>query len=69
MKKNSLLLSIGFACSLGCFSCDDDDSNGNEGLIATDAQLVNLGSNFSFTEGPAVDKNGNVFFTIKWDGL
>src|SRR5688500_19262298 len=76
MNRNSLLFSIGFACSVGCISCEDNDSNGNQGLIATDAQLVNLGSNYSFTEGPAVDKNGNVFFTdqpndiiYKWDAV
>jgi hypothetical protein len=26
-------------------------------------QLVTLGAGFSFTEGPAVDRHGNVFFT------
>jgi gluconolactonase len=72
MKR--LLLSVGMVCSLGFYSCDDDDSEGNAGLIATDAQIENLGDGYSFTEGPAVDKNGNVFFTdqpndiiYKWD--
>lgn len=45
------------------FSCSDDEPAGNMGLIATDAQIKNLGSGYSFTEGPAVDKDGNVFFT------
>src|SRR6187401_1220805 len=75
MKKNKLLFSIGIVFSLGCVSCDDNDSNDSpDGLIATDAQIVNLGDGYSFTEGPAVDKNGNVFFTdqpndiiYKWD--
>src|SRR6185369_3924010 len=38
------------------------------------AQIKTLGSGYSFTEGPAVDKNGNLFFTdqpndkiYKWD--
>jgi len=75
MKKHKLLLSMGILCSLTFLSsCSDDDPKGNDGLIATDAQLENLGSEYSFTEGPAVDKNGNVFFTdqpndiiYKWD--
>jgi gluconolactonase len=32
-------------------------------LIAPQAQLKKLGEGFSFTEGPAVDEHGNVFFT------
>ena len=31
-------------------------------LVAPHAQLKTLGEGFSFTEGPAVDKHGNVFF-------
>jgi len=32
-------------------------------LIKPGASLVTVSKQFSFTEGPAVDKNGNVFFT------
>jgi gluconolactonase len=32
-------------------------------LVAPNAQLRKLGEGFSFTEGPAVDKKGNIFFT------
>lgn len=60
--------------SLVLLSCSDDNDDSSEGIIATDAQLVNYGTGYSFTEGPAVDKNGNVFFTdqpndiiYKWD--
>ncbi|HOX82945.1 MAG TPA: SMP-30/gluconolactonase/LRE family protein [Chryseolinea sp.] len=75
MKKNELLLSLGIVlCSLGFSSCSDDPET--KGLIEADAQLVNLGSGYSFTEGPAVDKNGNVFFTdqpndkiFKWNAV
>jgi gluconolactonase len=65
MKKKKLLFSTAIIfCSIA-LSCSDDNSNPDDtqGLIATDAQLVNFGSGYSFTEGPAVDKNGNVFFT------
>lgn len=44
------------------------------GLVASNAQLVKLGDGYNFTEGPAVDKQGNIFFTdqpnnkiLKWD--
>jgi gluconolactonase len=43
-------------------------------IIADGAELKLLGDGYSFTEGPAPDKNGNVFFTdqpnntiVKWD--
>jgi gluconolactonase len=32
-------------------------------LVASGAHLKELGTGYSFTEGPAVDRNGNVFFT------
>src|SRR5258707_9587822 len=42
-------------------------------IIAPNASLEKLGSDFSFTEGPACDAEGNVFFTdqpndriLKW---
>lgn len=53
----AVVFSIAFSCS------DDDDNSSQQGLIATDAQLSTQGSGYAFTEGPAVDKNGNVFFT------
>ncbi len=33
------------------------------GLVSRHAQFVTLASGFGFTEGPAVDRRGNVFFT------
>jgi gluconolactonase len=43
-------------------------------IIAPGAKLEKLGGGYVFTEGPAVDKDGNVFFTdqpndriVKWD--
>jgi gluconolactonase len=47
--------------------------NKNNNLIAKGAVLTKLSDEYSFTEGPAVDKKGNVFFTdqpnnriLKW---
>lgn len=44
------------------------------GIVANNAEVEKLGEGFSFTEGPAVDENGNVYFTdqpndkiIKWN--
>ncbi len=46
----------------------------NNSIIARGAELELLGSGFSFTEGPAPDAEGNVYFTdqpnntiVKWD--
>ena len=33
------------------------------GLVSRHGQLVSLAKGFSFTEGPAADRHGNVFFT------
>jgi gluconolactonase len=45
-----------------------------DSIIAPGARLEKLCDGFAFTEGPAVDKNGNIFFTdqpndriVKWD--
>lgn len=62
MKKSKIIFCTGMLCSAFMLSCSDDDPV-NTGLIATDAQIENLGTGYSFTEGPAVDKDGNVFFT------
>src|SRR6266480_6368029 len=35
----------------------------NDSLIASGATLQLVSKQFSFTEGPAVDKKGNIFFT------
>jgi gluconolactonase len=42
-------------------------------IVKNEAKLIKIGSGFIFTEGPAVDKMGNVFFTdqpnntiVKW---
>lgn len=44
-----------------------------KGVVAPGAKLIKLAGDFKFTEGPAVDKSGNIFFTdqpndriLKW---
>ena len=37
--------------------------NQNHNLIAKDAVLTKLSDQYSFTEGPAADKKGNIYFT------
>ncbi|MDO6519713.1 SMP-30/gluconolactonase/LRE family protein [Zobellia uliginosa] len=48
--------------------------NTSKGIIAKDAQLTLVSEEYEFTEGPAVAKNGDVYFTdqpndriVKWD--
>lgn len=41
------------------FSQTDDTS----GILVPGAKLILIDSNFAFTEGPAADKKGNIFFT------
>ena len=77
MKKNYLLLAFCFLL----FSLYSVDSAGrsrfstekNIDIIAEGATVVKLADGFSFTEGPAVDRYGNVYFTdqpndhiLKW---
>ena len=38
-------------------------SHAQTGVVAQGAELEKLSDDFSFTEGPAADKNGNLFFT------
>jgi gluconolactonase len=61
---------IALLFSFSIFSC----SSQSDDLIAEGAELVQVSDGFSFTEGPASDKSGNVFFTdqpndkiMKWD--
>lgn len=42
---------------------DDKDTGINKSIIAPGATPVLISDQFSFTEGPATDKDGNVFFT------
>jgi gluconolactonase len=49
--------------SIQKFSCSNTIRDQEDSLIAKGATLQLVSSQFSFTEGPAVDKKGNIFFT------
>lgn len=52
---------LGIVCFFGMYSCTNDDPKVTH--PATTGSLDTLQKGFGFTEGPAVDKAGNVFFT------
>ncbi|MEM7381641.1 MAG: SMP-30/gluconolactonase/LRE family protein [Bacteroidota bacterium] len=69
MKKNTIkqLLFLSALMILGYANAQ------NSTLVANEAELTLVAADYKFTEGPAVDKNGNVFFTdqpndqiLKW---
>ena len=49
------LLAFSMPCMLSC--------QNNRPIIAEGSKVVKLADGFKFTEGPAVDKDGNVYFT------
>jgi gluconolactonase len=74
MKKTTLLIFVIMACQI------IHAQEGNQfALVKKGAQPVLISSDFKFTEGPAVDREGNIFFTdqpnnriLKWtagDGI
>ena len=70
MKSNILIYPITLICSICVFTPCNAQENP---LIKKDAKLTLVASEYEFTEGPAVDKDGNVFFTdqpndriLKW---
>src|SRR6478609_5623888 len=79
MEKR-LFIFLGVLCAFGYYSCTKK-TNGStffdpSGLVSASQHgvLDTIQKGFSFTEGPAVDKHGNVFFTdqpndkiYRWD--
>ena len=74
MKKNHLLFVFCFliVSSISADSKEWNESNSSD-IIADGAKVEKVADGFSFTEGPAVDKFGNVYFTdqpndriLKW---
>jgi gluconolactonase len=69
--KTRIFIFLAFISIYGFYSCSSDDP---EIAASTEGTLEIIKTGFGFTEGPAVDKNGNVFFTdqpnnkiYKWD--
>jgi gluconolactonase len=66
-KENEIVESETAVGSSKIFATKHDESNifDPSGLVSASqhGQLETLGTGYSFTEGPAVDKHGNVFFT------
>lgn len=72
MIKNSILLTIFISVSM-YISAYNKDTRTEKDLIAKGAKVELLADGFRFTEGPAADKDGNVYFTdqpnnriLKW---
>ena len=68
--KTTIQFITSVICSISIISCKSQSVD----LIAEGAELIQISNEYSFTEGPASDKNGNVFFTdqpndkiIKWN--
>lgn len=68
--KTTIQFIIIIICSISIISCKSQ----SVGLVADGAELNQISNKYSFTEGPASDKNGNVYFTdqpndkiIKWN--
>lgn len=57
---NKVLVSICLSFSIICSSACAQE---NKGIIAPGAKVEKVAEGFNFTEGPAVDKQGNVYFT------
>ena len=62
----ALAVVLALACAQSCVAAD-------RGIVAPGAQLTRLAGGFSFTEGPATDAKGNIYFTdqpnnriLKW---
>ena len=60
MTKRTILLIFISVCI--CVSAQNNNTNGND-IIAEGAKIEVIADGFSFTEGPAVDRYGNVYFT------
>jgi len=58
MKKMVVLLALVAICRL-----ESDRCRGEDGVVAPGAKVEKLAGDFKFTEGPAADAQGNVYFT------
>lgn len=51
-----------FLAAIIFFSCKEKKVE-NKDIVASDSELKLISKGYSFTEGPAVDKSGNIYFT------
>src|SRR5690242_12001830 len=66
MKKILIIISRIFIMPITCivYSCHvSSQTEDSIAILAPGAKLILIDSNFAFPEGPATDKNGNIFFT------
>ncbi|HEY6974930.1 MAG TPA: SMP-30/gluconolactonase/LRE family protein [Chitinophagaceae bacterium] len=68
MKKTPIttirILVLLIACIIsGDYLFSQTSDSVNAGILVPGARLILIDSSFGFTEGPATDKNGNIFFT------
>jgi gluconolactonase len=67
MNQSKLKIKIIFfliiAFTFSSYTYPQMPENQNHNLIAKDAVLKKLSDQYSFTEGPAADKKGNIYFT------
>ncbi|MDB2606373.1 SMP-30/gluconolactonase/LRE family protein [Zobellia sp.] len=73
MKNKSKYLLVLVVATFALTSCKAQ-KNMPEEIIAKDAKLTLVSDQYEFTEGPAVDKHGDIYFTdqpsdriVKWD--
>lgn len=63
MKFPTLIISVGAIIYLSLLAFSSADNEALAGLIAPGATLIKVSDQFKFTEGPAVNKLGEIFFT------
>jgi len=61
--KKTVCLAMIAVFAFGMASADNKEAIAKESIIKTDAKVVKLHDGFEFTEGPAVDSKGNIYFT------
>lgn len=62
-SNSSMNKVISFSIALMTVAHLCSQAQNNPGVTAPGAQVIKLADGFSFTEGPAADKEGNVYFT------
>lgn len=62
MMKKTLYLGL-LMSLIGLGTAEESSENGKAYLVSPGAEVQKLASDFRFTEGPAADKEGNVYFT------